>query len=231
MPCSGKATFAPLISLNMSGFNIIRHELNKLAKMPPWGRKQGDAWDQLSNFVYRVKTLRGVRRQARAVAQANQLQPAPFENYAVRRWYNHHSHDQILQIFQAHPDVRPEQNRKHPTIDFYLRNLPFDLKISRFPKAYPHSIKYAWQHRHHLAQWQYTHQSKQGRYHTGNRLFIMLHHRARPDLSWQLRRDFEPLEQLITEFLEAPILLGLTITDHHTQKVYKPWAATIFYVK
>jgi len=215
----------------MSDFNIIRHELYKLDEMPPWGRKQGDQWDRLSNFVYRVKTLRGVRRQAQAVAKAERINENTFENYAVRRWYNHHTHDQIMQMFYAHPHIQPEENRKHRTIDFYLREIPFDLKISRFPKAYPEDIRHAWQYRHDLALWMYRHQSKQGRYHIGNRLFIILHHRTQPELSWQLRRDFDALETLVNEFLEAPILLGLTLTNHHTKEPYHPWAALIFYVK
>ena len=214
----------------MSDFNLIRHELNKLTTLPPWGRKQGDRWDRLSNFVYRIKTLRGVQRQARAVAEANGVDVEAFENYAIRRWYNHHTHDQVLQIFYAHADIQPEENSKHRTIDFYLRDIPFDLKISRFPKAYPKGLKFAWQHRHHLAAWQYKNQSKQGRYHTGNRLFIILHHRSQPELSWQLRRDFDALERLITEFLDAPILLGLTVVNQHSQQTYRPWAGIIFYV-
>jgi hypothetical protein len=120
---------------------------------------------------------------------------------------------------------------KHRTIDFYLRDIPFDLKLSRFPKAYPKSLKYAWQNRHHLAQWQYENQSRQGRYHTGNRLFIILHDRQQPELSWQLRREFESLEALVEEFLAAPTLLGLAITHQETQELYRPWAGIIFYVK
>jgi hypothetical protein len=216
------------------GFNLIRHELNKLETLPPWGRTQGDQWDRLSNFIYRVQTLqtlRGVQRQAQAVAKAARLPLEAFEAYAIRRWYNHHTHDQILQIFLAHPDVQPEANQKHHSVDFYLRGLPFDLKVSRFPKAYPESLKYAWQHRQHLALWQYENQSKQGRYHAGNRLFLILLYRAQPDLSWQLRRDFEHLERLIQEFLNAPVLLGLTLTHPKTQEIHRPWTAVIFFLK
>ena len=215
----------------MADFNLIQHELGKLEIMPPWGRSQGDDWDRLSNFIYRVKTLRGIRRQAEAVAQANKLPENEFRAYAVRRWYNHHTHDQVLQMFCAHADVQPEENKKHRTIDFYLRNIPFDLKISRFPQAYPQGIKYAWQHRHHLALWQYENQSKQGRYHTGNRLFIILHNRAHPDFTWQLRREFDTLQILLYEFLEAPILLGLTVTHQHTQEIFRPWTGIVFYVR
>ncbi|MBE7554483.1 MAG: hypothetical protein HS126_25835 [Anaerolineales bacterium] len=215
----------------MPGSNLIRHELNKLEVLPAWGRAQGDQWDRLSNFIYRVQTLAGVQRQAQAVAKAARLPVEAFEAYAIRRWYNYHTHDQILQMFLAHPDVQPEANQKHHSVDFYLRSLPFDLKISRFPKAYPETLKYAWQHRHHLALWQYENQSRQGRYHAGNRLFLILHYRAQPELSWQLRRDFDALERLIQEFLTAPTLLGLTLTNPKTQEIHQPWAAVIFHIK
>ncbi|MCB0153258.1 MAG: hypothetical protein KDF65_00580 [Anaerolineae bacterium] len=214
----------------MAEADLIRRELNKLTKMPPWGRAQGDRWDRLSNFIYHTLTLREVWQQVNTVAIAEKLDIEAFGAYAVRRWYNHHTHDQLLQIFTAHPDVRPEENRKHQSVDFYLRGLPFDLKVSRFPQAYPKDIRYAWQHRHHLALWQYRNQSKQWRYHTGNRLFIILHHQAQPELSWQLRRDFAALEQRINAFLKKPLLLGLTLPHQHTGQVYQPWSAVIFYV-
>jgi hypothetical protein len=215
----------------MPDSNLIRQELYKLSHLPPWGRQQGDAWDRLSNFIYRVQTLAGVRRQAQAVARANRLDVEPFVDYTIRRWYNHHTHDQILKIFFAHPDVRPEANPKNRQIDFYLRNIPFDLKVSRFPRAYPETITYARKNPHHLAEWQYLHQSKQGRYHLGNRLFIVLHNSVQPEQSWRLRREFEMLGALVTEFLNRPILLGLAVTDQHTQEQHRPWTAIVFHVK
>ncbi|MBN1220245.1 MAG: hypothetical protein JXM69_15055 [Anaerolineae bacterium] len=73
--------------------------------------------------------------------------------------------------------------------------------------------------------------SKQGRYHVSNRLFLVLHDLTRPEQTWQLRRDFDMLANLIVDFLNTPTLLGLTVTDQHTQEVYHPWAAVIFYIK
>ncbi len=215
----------------MTTVSLIRRELQKLKDMPPWGRAQGDRWDKLSNFVYRVKTLQGVQRQARAMAQAQKLDVAAFEAYTVRRWFNHHSHDEILRIFQAHPTVTPEADRKHRTIDFYLRDIPFDLKISRFPQAYPESLAYAHQQPEHLAYWLYDNQSKQGRYHTGHRLFLILHNVTLPSLTWRRRCEFEALEAVIGDFLETPRLFGLTLRNHHTGQMHHPWSAVIFYVK
>ena len=77
----------------MSDSNLIRHELNKVKELLPWGRPQEDRWDRLSNFVYQVKTLPGVQRQAQAIARAERLDVEAFKNYAVRRWYNHHTQE------------------------------------------------------------------------------------------------------------------------------------------
>ena len=208
----------------------IRQELAKLEHMPPWGRAQGDNWDRLSNFIYQTYTLQGVQSQAQTRARAAGLPVEAFEAYAIRRWFNHHTHDQILKLFYAHLEIQPEPNRRHRTIDFYLRGLPFDLKLSLFPRAYPQPLLYAQQHPHHLAQWQYDYQSRQGRYHTDNRFFIILHNQAQPELSWQLRRDFATLDRLIANFLQAPTLLGLTITHQHTGEIHRPWAAVIFHI-
>jgi hypothetical protein len=210
---------------------LIRHELNKLKILPAWGRKQGDHWDRLSNFVYELETLNEVWSQVNIVARAEGIEVKAFGAYAVNRWYNHHTHDQILQMFLTHPDVQPEENRKHRTVDFHWRGLPFDLKISHFPRGYRADIEFARQYPHHLAHWLYAHQSKQGRFHTGNRLFIILHNPAQPELSWQLRRDFEGLEQLIHNFLTAPILLGLTLTRPEAHEAHHPWSAVLFHLK
>lgn len=215
----------------MADSSLIRSELAKLERLPPWGRPQGDDWDRLSNFVYRVKTLPGVERQARARAKAAGLAVDAFEAYVIRRWFNHHTHDEILRIFYDHPDVRPEEDRRHRTVDFHFRGLPFDLKISRFPQSYPGSIQDARQRPHHLALWQYKNQSKQGRYHLSNRLFIILHNETQPQFTWQLRRDFNTLQRLIKTFLDTPTLLGLTVTNQHTQERCRPWAGMIFHTK
>ena len=208
----------------------ILEELNKLADMPPWGRPQGNQWDRLSHFIYGETTLAGVWQRAQAAARAGRRRRGAVKAYPVGRRYNH-THNQILQMFYAHPDTRPEENRKHHSVDFYLRGIPFDLKISRFPKAYPKSLEFARRYPHHLAGWQYQNQSKEGRYHTGNRLFVVLHHAAQPEASWRLRREFADLRVHIDRFLQIPMLFGVTVANQRTGETFYPWSAVIFYVK
>ncbi len=207
---------------------IIHHELHKMKKMPPWGKRQGNRWDRLSNFIYHTPTLQEVWHQVNEVGLAERLDIEAFGAYTIRRWYNHHTHDQILRLFYAHPDVQQEEDQKHHSIDFYLREIPFDLKISRFPHAYPHSLDHAQHHPRHLVHWLYANQSKEGRYHTGNRLFLILHHNQ-PGQVWELRRNFAALNQHIRQFLDRPTLLGLTLQNEKTGQVDKAWTGIIFY--
>jgi hypothetical protein len=61
-------------------------------------------------------------------------------------------------------------------------------------------------------------------------LFIVLHNPVQPEQTWQLRRNFDAVASLILDFLEAPTLLGLTITNRQNQETYHPWSAMIFYI-
>lgn len=205
----------------------IRQELNKLDRMPPWGRPQGNNWDQLSNFIYRVNVLDGLRRQAIAKARAERLDEAAFLAYVIRRWYNFHTHQEIFKLICDHPSVYPEANSRHHTIDFYLRDLPFDLKLSRFPRAYPRSLDEALANPADLIAWQYRHQSQEWRYHAENRLFVIFHHRAAPDQTWQLRREFDRLTALLHSYLDAPLLYGVSFEDKAGLR-RQPWAGIIF---
>jgi hypothetical protein len=209
--------------------NLIRRELNKVEALPSWGRRQGDNWDRLSDFIYRVKTLKGLRRQARARAKAEGLNETDFEAYALRRWYNFHTHQQVFEMICAHPSVRKEPDSRHPTVDFYLRDLPFDLKLSAFPRNYPHPLDEAIANPGDLINWQYRNQSQQRRYHVENRLFVVFHNRTHPNDTWQLRRDFVRLECLLSDFLNTPRLIGADFVDKEGIQ-RRPWSGIIFCV-
>lgn len=209
--------------------NRIQQELNKLERLPPWGRKQANDWDRKSNFVYRVKVLDALYRQAVAKARADRLDENAFTAYVVRRWYNHHTHQAIFDLICRHPQVTAETNSRHHTIDFYLRGMPFDLKLSRFPRAFPGTIDEAMANPAALINWQYQNQSKEWRYHTANRFFIVFHHRTDPAQTWQLRRDFPRLESTLYAYLDAPLLIGANFEDKDGVRQY-PWAGIVFCV-
>jgi len=216
----------------------VRRELLKVRKMPPWGRVQGDAWDRASRFIYRIQDLNALRRETKRVAAEAGLPLHDFAQYVIRRWYNFHTHQAALDAILAHPRTRPEPDPFHHTVDFYLDGEGFDLKLTPLPRGFADAagsepvdvIAYAHAHPEELARWLYVHQSAQGRFHAANRLFVVLHDAAQPDQTWELRRDFDRLQQAIHGFLDEPHLVQVEFTDRDGTR-HRPTAGVIFCVR
>jgi hypothetical protein len=218
----------------------VQHELLKVRRLPPWGRVQDDRWDQASHFIYSIRTLAALRRETKRVAAETGSPLREFGQYVIRRWYNFHTHQAALDIILAHPRTRPEPDPFHHSVDFYLDDLGFDLKLTSLPRNFaqgglaasaartPASVlAYAQANPGELAGWLYAHQSSQRRFHAANRLFVVLYDVADPQRTWELRRDFERLQQAIHDFLDQPHLVRVAFTDREGQR-YQPIAGVIF---
>lgn len=205
----------------------IRAELQRLTRLPPWGRVQQDRWDEASRFIYQIRSLDELRRETRRVAAARGFPLGEFAAYVVRRWYNFHTHQVVLEMFCAHPRVRRETDPRHPSVDFYLDGVPFDLKLTDFPRAYPHSLDEARARPADLVNWLYRKQSREGRYHAANRLFVVFHHALEPERTWEVRRMFDRIERSVAEFLKDPAFVRADVVGpdgaHHC-----PLAGVIF---
>jgi len=222
----------------------VRRELLKVKQMPAWGRMQDDEWDRASRFIYSIRTLDALRRETKRVAAEAGLPLRDFGRYVIRRWYNFHTHQAALDVVLAHPRTRSEPDPFHHTVDFYLDGEGFDLKLTGLPRGFGHdppplsppreqggsNVAYARAHPENLARWLYINQSAQGRFHAANRLFIVLHDAADPDRTWELRRDFTQLEQVIHAFLDQPRLMRVEFEDRE-KKRHRPLAGVIFYVQ
>jgi len=207
----------------------VRRELLKVKQMPSWGRVQGDEWDRASRFIYSIRTLDALRRETKRVAAEAGLPLRDFGHYVIRRWYNFHTHQAVLDVLLAHPRTRPEPDPFHHTVDFYLDGEGFDLKLADLPRGFGHDIAYARAHPEDLARWLYVHQSAQGRFHAANRLFVVLHDAADPDHTWELRRDFARLKRAIHAFLDEPRLMRVEFADREGAR-HQPLAGVIFCV-
>jgi hypothetical protein len=207
----------------------VRQELLKVRRMPPWSRAQDDEWDRASRFVYATRTLNKLRRETKRVAAEAGLPLRDFARYVLHRWYNFYTHQVVLDMVLAHPCTCPEPDPFHHTVDFYLGDKGFDLKLTNLSPRYPHGLAYARAHPEDLARWLYLHQSRQGRFHAANRLFVVLHDAKNPDRTWELRRDFERLERAVRAFLQEPALVRVEFADrdgvHH-----RPFAGLLFCV-
>jgi hypothetical protein len=208
----------------------IRQELLKVKSMPPWGRVQGDEWDRASRFIYSITSLNALRRETKRVAAELGLPVSDFGRYVIRRWYNFHTHQAVLDTILAHPHTHPEPDPFHHTVDFYLNDEGFDLKLTSLPKGFGHDIAYAQAHPEELARWLYANQSTQGRFHAANRLFVVLHDATKPERTWELRRDFERLAQVINAFLDQPRLMQVAFEDREGNQ-HQPTTGVTFCVR
>jgi len=158
-----------------------------------WGRLQDDNADKKTNFIYNAKTLNEL------IFNFDDLSDELI-NYAYNRWFNFWSAQASEYMFSLNEKVIPEKNKKHKLIDFRIEGTPFDLKGTVFPKAYPYSIEYAKSNPLDLILWLYTNQSKEGRGHYGNRLFIVFYN-SNLNEHWKVKSNLTLINEKIDIYL------------------------------
>jgi len=135
-----------------------------------WGQKQKNRLDKKTNeIVYKLsKTFEQLQSYYSEI-------PEELHIYATFRWYSFVTHNLSLEAFLAHPRVTSEKKKNHKTIDLYIDGIPFDVKLTVFPKkfCFDQELLTSKPRQENLIQWYYTNQSKGNRYHTGNRLFLV----------------------------------------------------------
>ena len=154
----------------------IIDDLNKVVKegyMDHWP-KQNNAWDKLTNFIYshRDEPYHDLD-YIKAESEKRGLTKEQFR-YAVHRWYNHVTSTTYEKIFWEFGAV-PHPNENNHSIDFYLDKIPYDLKVTVFPRSYqdgPETIL-SDKGREELSKWYYTNQSSEGRKEYNNRIFLV----------------------------------------------------------
>jgi hypothetical protein len=57
------------------------------------------------------------------------------QGYVLNSWYNHWSSILIEHIFKSHSDILPTVGQIK-SVDFFINNIPFDLKVTYFPSKY-----------------------------------------------------------------------------------------------
>lgn len=157
-----------------------------------WGRKQNDAWDRQTNFIYQLHRWDELQRAISPLAPQ-------LADYAINRWFNFWSAMAVEQIFCTLPEVVAQTNQYDRLVDFDIQGINFDHKTSVFPQRYPYSLEFAQYHKTHLIRWLYHHQSGQQRHHLANRLFIILH--AEDGQHWKLRAEIGALAQAIRAYI------------------------------
>ena len=136
-------------------------------------------------------------------------------NYALHRWYNFNCARVHEEIFIGLGAIK-ESDSYHKTVDFRLLGVPFDLKTTYFPKAITSRVNYDLTTRagkNNLISWLYANQSKQGRFHLENRLFIVCETLAS-------KSDFETIEKRAKQFVDFSKKHGFNEISVKNKPVY-----------
>lgn len=173
----------------------LEAELKKVTYMPKWGTKQFDNWDKLSRFIYDLPAYEELQQKLKTLNISED-----FNNYAVHRWYNSLSAYAVEKIFTQHSQVVKNPDPYDKLIDFTIQGVPFDHKTTVFPRGFGKNFQYAKQHPEELIQWLYKQQSTEGRYHTSNRLFVVLY--SNDFEHWKLRAEISLLKPVINQYVE-----------------------------
>jgi len=134
-----------------------------------WLIKQTDALDRRTSFIYNCRTIIEIDTQSKqGVLNSDE------KIYALHRWRNFKRHEAWLSLLfeQISGIIRPENSYdKNRDLIFPTPNhglLAFDLKVTRQPRAIGAEVSDK-----KLAEWFYSNQSRQGRFHLANRFFVV----------------------------------------------------------
>ena len=190
----------------------LEEELKKaLSHMNPKWSMQNNFYDFNSNFIYIVKTYDEVVR----LSKARNINP----EYALHRWYNFNTSIYCEQLFVEY-GAKKESDTKNKEIDIYINNIPYDVKVSVYPKAlanHPYDLNTR-DGKNEMIKWLYEHQSQQGRKHYKNRLFIICDGKDQEECL-KLKSDFDQIKTKIKEFMDNSKngFNKLKVSDHGIQ--------------
>lgn len=172
----------------------LEHKLKERLQFDyQWKRVQNNQLDRLTSEIYH---LYGVK----SVLNAFSGYSKEVINYALNRWYNFFSAKGVEYIFTSHENVHEHPNRYHKKIDFFIDDIPFDHKTTVLPKSLDNNIEYALENKEKLIQWLYENQSKQGRYHLGNRLFVLVFD-SKELQHWKVKAEIALIKERIEQYL------------------------------
>jgi len=157
--------------------------------------KQTDASDFDTGFIYYCKRY----MQVVELAEANDVDLI----VATHRWYNFVCSKAVEEIF-CELGARAERNVKDKYTDFYINDIPFDVKVSVVPANYPECDLTKRVEKNKLIKWLYENQSQEGRKHDRNRLFIICKGKTYFDSLW-MKHDFTKIKAKVKAFLDYTI--------------------------
>lgn len=190
----------------------LASQLAGVAATVPWGRIQGDTWDEATDFIYRMRSPARVSERARLEAYRRGVDAGALMRYALRRWYCFMGARLAELLFLQHAGVvaGPPRERLY---DFSIDGVRFDLKTTEVPRQFASAIDEIAARPERLIAWLYAHQSQERRHHNANRMFLVLCDAANPAEAWRLRGDVNALREAIDRFMARRRFAELSLPD------------------
>ena len=145
-----------------------KKDIQKLAKtMSVKWIMQNNKLDQMTSYIYDVKSLKDLNTILDMTHASDFIR-----NYAQHRWFNYVVSKAYEDEFRKCGAV-PAENVKDNEKDFYIDGTPYDLKVTTISKKYTGAPVDTEEGKDEYIHWLYENQSRQQRYHTKNRLFLV----------------------------------------------------------
>ena len=96
-----------------------------------WGGSNGNSLEKniVNNYVKKIKSYQEINNAVEGKLLHS------LRGYTLNSWYNHWTSILIEDIFKDHQIVLPTVGLVKK-IDFFIQNIPFDLKVTYFPEAF-----------------------------------------------------------------------------------------------
>jgi len=94
-----------------------------------WGGSFGNSLEKniVDNYVKKINSFERINEEIEGSLLAS------LRGYTLNSWYNHWTSILIEDLFKDHPNVLPTIGLVKK-IDFFINNIPFDLKVTYFPE-------------------------------------------------------------------------------------------------
>lgn len=110
--------------------NKLIDEMYKL-EVFNWGGSNGNSLEKniVNNYVKKIKTYQKINDEIDGTLLSS------LRGYTLNSWYNHWTSILIEDIFKDHENILPTVGLIKK-IDFFIHDIPFDLKVTYFPEAF-----------------------------------------------------------------------------------------------
>jgi hypothetical protein len=96
-----------------------------------WGGSNGNSLEKniVNNYVKKIKSYQQINDEIESTLLSS------LRGYTLNSWYNHWTSILIEDIFKDHNKILPTIGLIKK-IDFFIQDIPFDLKVTYFPEAF-----------------------------------------------------------------------------------------------